>query len=180
MYCSSPLFGPLSKISISCLGLDQILEIRLFFVLIRLWITALRSAQCLLTLQSSLNAYQLPLQSCVHCQYSVPVCAVLAHLSSLHTFIQHDLSGRLQPSISSWNLGHPRGGGQGLARPGQVGHSLVVFFVLNIWSCSSWWHSSKNVTDAFVKVELFPVGVKVAETKVCMKVVIDFSSFSLN
>jgi len=30
---------------------------------------------------------------------------------------------------------------------------------------SSWWHSSKNVTDAFVKVELFPVGVKVAETK---------------
>jgi len=31
---------------------------------------------------------------------------------------------------------------------------------------SSWWHSSKNVTDAYVKVELFPVGLKVAETKV--------------
>ena len=31
---------------------------------------------------------------------------------------------------------------------------------------SSWWFSDKNVTDAFVKVELLPVGVKVAETKV--------------
>ena len=31
---------------------------------------------------------------------------------------------------------------------------------------SSWWFSDKNVTDAFVKVDLLPVSVKVAETKV--------------
>ena len=44
--------------------------------------------------------------------------------------------------------------------------SIISFLLLFEYIVSSWWHSSKNVTDAFVKVELFPVGVKVAETKV--------------
>ena len=30
----------------------------------------------------------------------------------------------------------------------------------------SWFHSSKNVTDAYVQVELYPVGLKIAETRV--------------
>jgi len=31
---------------------------------------------------------------------------------------------------------------------------------------SGWWQSSKNVTDPYVKVQLYPVGVKIAESKV--------------
>ena len=113
-------------------------------------------------------SYQCSQQPCVHCQCCLCSVGYLPdHPNTKVTFVSSAWLVWMTPafhfSMALWSSVWKK------PRTCQIWTGWLIGW---LWSfkfpllLSSWWHSSKNVTDAFVKVELFPVGVKVAETKV--------------